>query len=436
MRTSAFLTVSICAAALLSVWCCASAQIPHKMNYQVMLTDDADQPLAEQTVQMIFTIYDAETGGTALWTETQSLTTNSIGVVSAVLGSVNPIECSFDAPRWLEIAVEGEVMAPRRELVASPYAARAATAENSDMLGDIDADEYALLDDIGALGDGHSLDADDGNPVDALYVDSSGDVRIGQHGDWRSLYLGGTNVANASVGLEDLLQGGSVSVRDETGTLQGYMMSDLESGGGGHLWLARNDSGTTGLSLEGNAHGNQEPRLLIQGSSRGLSFDMGNSGTLACNLPEDAISDYEIEDEPGVGSIQAGGEVDISPGNITTVASRTIVCPTSGYVFVIGTGELTMYLYDNSGVEVKSGISTSINAWSGAAQENTIDLPGVLPGGWYHMQACAQGLFAVSAGNNTFHMNIQEISGDVRVSARQLSVMFFPTAYGGVDTTD
>ncbi|MBN2564612.1 MAG: hypothetical protein JXB46_02770 [Candidatus Eisenbacteria bacterium] len=102
----------------------------------------------------------------------------------------------------------------------------------------------------------------------------------------------------------------------------------------------------------------------------------------------------------------------------------------------MGTAELTMYLYDSSGVEVKSGISTSINGWSGAAQENVIDLPGILPGAWYHMQACAQGLFEVSAGNNTFHLNIQEINGDVRVSGRQLSVMFFPTAYGSVDTTD
>lgn len=52
------------------------------------------------------------------------------------------------------------------------------------------------------------------------------------------------------------------------------------------------------------------------------------------------------------------------------------------------------------------------------------------------MQAGEQGLFQVSEGNNTSHMNIQEINGDVRVSGRQLTVMFFPTAYGLVDVTD
>jgi hypothetical protein len=436
LRYGELLAILACAVVLLAAWCGASAQIPQKINYQVMLTNDADIPLADQTVQMTFTLYDAETDGTALWSETQSPTTNSIGVVSVILGSVNPIDCQFDGPMWLEIEVESEVLSPRRELVTSPFAARAAEADNSQKLGDIEAAEYALLDDIGSLGDGHSLDADDGSPVDALYVDSDGHVRVGHKGDGLSLYVGGTDVYDASVGLQDGIYGGVITVRDEAGLIQGYLKADVSPGGGGSLWLARDTEGDGGLYLDGNAGGTREPALYVSGSTRSARLDMRFEGTDSVLLPSDSIDKSETRDEPGVGSIQAGGELDINPGNVTTVASRTVICPTSGYVFVIGTGELTMYLYDNAGVEVKSGISTSVNAWSGAAQENTIDLPGVLPGGWYHMQACAQGLFAVDAGTNTFHMNIQEISGDVRVSARQLSVMFFPTAYGGVDTTD
>jgi hypothetical protein len=54
-----------------------SGEIPALFNYQVMLTDDADQPLADQTVTMVFTLFDADSGGTQLWTETQTPTTGT-----------------------------------------------------------------------------------------------------------------------------------------------------------------------------------------------------------------------------------------------------------------------------------------------------------------------------------------------------------------------
>ena len=153
-------------------------------------------------------------------------------------------------------------------------------------------------------------------------------------------------------------------------------------------------------------------------------------------MPDDSVNEDERLNDPGVGSIQAANETNISPGKVVTIASRTINCPTDGYVFVIGTTEVRAYLYDSTGAEARFGISKSINAWSGEAEETRMRLPGVLPGATYYMQACAQGLFAVSAGNNTFHLNAQELNGDIYVSGRQLSVMFFPTAYGSVDTTD
>ncbi|MBN2564613.1 MAG: hypothetical protein JXB46_02775 [Candidatus Eisenbacteria bacterium] len=196
------------------------------------LTDHADQPLADEAVSMVFTIYDAATDGTALWTETQNPTTNSVGAVSVLLGSVNPIDCEFDAPRRLEIEVDGEVLSPRRELVTSPYAARAATADNADRLGDVEAGEYALLDDIGAMGDGHSLDADDGSLTDALYVESDGTVRVGAQGRARSLCVGGTSQFDASVSLTDGMYGGEIALRDPAGVLVGWLKADESTGGG------------------------------------------------------------------------------------------------------------------------------------------------------------------------------------------------------------
>ena len=208
MRTmSAVLVLAV--AALLLAAVTASGQIPEKMNYQVMLTDDADQPLADQAVTLVFRIYNSDIGGVMLWTETHVTATNSIGVVSVVLGTTTPIPAStFIQPLWIEVQVDTETLTPRRELTSSPYAFH---ADDADRLGLIAASEYTLredlwtpgvintpsnpvdwtmlknvpagfadgVDDTGGAGDGHSLDADDGSPVDAVYVDAVGNVGIG-----------------------------------------------------------------------------------------------------------------------------------------------------------------------------------------------------------------------------------------------------------------
>ena len=151
-------TAFLALAALASTALTAPAQIPQKMNYQVMLTDDADQPLANESVQLVFRIYNVDAGGGSLWNETHNVVTNSIGVVSVVLGTYSPLSLAFDGPLWLQVAVDGEIMSPRRELTSAPYALSASA---------------------GTAGDGHSLDADDGDPVNVVYVDADGIVTVG-----------------------------------------------------------------------------------------------------------------------------------------------------------------------------------------------------------------------------------------------------------------
>jgi hypothetical protein len=105
-----------------------------------MLTNDIGEPVAGQDVELVFTIYDDPEVGTDLWTEPQTASTNSIGVASVVLGSVNPIDIAFSGPLWLEVQVGTEILSPRRELVTSPYAFYAA---NSLMLDGLESSEYA-----------------------------------------------------------------------------------------------------------------------------------------------------------------------------------------------------------------------------------------------------------------------------------------------------
>lgn len=105
------------------------AQIPQKITYQGFLTDTAGVPIDGAQV-LTFTLYDAASAGTALWTENQ-VTAVSKGLFTAILGSIATLDLPFDSPYWLGIKVGLDPeMTPRIELTATPYSLRADTAES------------------------------------------------------------------------------------------------------------------------------------------------------------------------------------------------------------------------------------------------------------------------------------------------------------------
>ncbi len=72
---------------------------------------------------LTFKLYTTETGGTAVWSETQSDVDIVGGVYSVVLGTVTPLTAAFDQTYYLGITVGTNVeLSPRSRLTASPYA--------------------------------------------------------------------------------------------------------------------------------------------------------------------------------------------------------------------------------------------------------------------------------------------------------------------------
>lgn len=94
----------------------AWAEIPQKINYQGLLLDKDTGEALVGPLDVIFALYTLPGGGVAEWSETHSVTPDSDGVFSVVLGGVYPIDLAFEDPMWLELAVDGEVLAPRRGL--------------------------------------------------------------------------------------------------------------------------------------------------------------------------------------------------------------------------------------------------------------------------------------------------------------------------------
>ena len=249
------------------------AEIPKKINYQGRLTDgNTGGPLAGSRV-MVFRIYDDPGAGSLLWSESQTISADSAGIFSALLGSITPIDIAFSGPVWLEAEAGGETLAPRREIVSVPFAFLADKAEhtlNADSLGGYAADDFVRegetsiitsemiidgtgsgldadmvdglnadafadtghahddryytqhflstpgtlndssnpvdwtklrgvpagfadgVDDAGGAGDGHSLDAADGDPVNVVFVNNTGNVGVGTLGPGEKIDVDGS----------------------------------------------------------------------------------------------------------------------------------------------------------------------------------------------------------------------------------------------------
>jgi trimeric autotransporter adhesin len=124
--------------ALLAAWSCggAEAQVPDEINYQGRLTSPGGQPV-NATVSMVFSLYDVTTGGSALYSETQSVTVAN-GTFNVAIGSVTPLALPFDVPYYLGITVGADPeMTPRQALLATPYALGAANAGGASFNGNI-----------------------------------------------------------------------------------------------------------------------------------------------------------------------------------------------------------------------------------------------------------------------------------------------------------
>ncbi len=103
--------------------CLVFADVPHLISYQGRLTDGSGHPLTG-THTVTFRLYNAPTGGTALWTETHTVTLNSEGLFSVLLGRITafPPSLDFSESYWLGISIDGGSEICRYRLGASPYA--------------------------------------------------------------------------------------------------------------------------------------------------------------------------------------------------------------------------------------------------------------------------------------------------------------------------
>ena len=189
------------------------ADVPRIMSYQGILTDNAGSPLTG-VYTVTFAIYVTAEGGTALWSETLDVECEA-GLFNVILGLTVSLDLDFSQQYWMGIQLAGDPpILPRMRMASVPYAYWAAIADTAlgvkqvpghdhddlyyteselhspgtinDTTNPVDWTKLKSVpagfadgvDDLGP-GDGHSLDANDGNPIDVVYVDGAGRVGVG-----------------------------------------------------------------------------------------------------------------------------------------------------------------------------------------------------------------------------------------------------------------
>ncbi|NQT26289.1 hypothetical protein HQ585_13115 [candidate division KSB1 bacterium] len=251
------------------------AGIPQLINYQGILLDTEGDPITGNR-SIEFLLYDVETEGVAVWSETQDVTIAD-GLFNVLLGSVTPIPYQvFDSTEvYLALKVASdEEMAPRKQLVSVGYAFHANRADN---LGGSSASDYLQTVNLVPPADGN-INLVEGNNIIIIPDDAANTITIGIDLMLPEIISSIEGVSNDG-GNVDLVEGSNVTItpNDAANTIT---ISAAGGTGGDDLG---NHTATQNIVLNGNWISND-------GGSEGIS--VSNTGFVG--IFGSPLSPYEL----------------------------------------------------------------------------------------------------------------------------------------------
>jgi hypothetical protein len=393
------LLLSVCVIMLVVLSPGAQSQVPRIINYQGLLTDTQGDPI-DGTLSIRFEIYGSETGGTALWSENQSVSVSD-GLFHVLLGSVTPIPYSVfkSTETYLELKVgSDQPMQPRMRLVSVGYAMH---AYGTDQLGGYNPKDFVRSVD-GVVPKNGDIDLFEGSniiiepdPINKIITISATSGANTLNQAYNQGGQGAGRIIHADAGAFEV---GGTDGAVFTGTY-GSGKIPLEGDGTRMMYYPAKSAFRIGtLSMAGSNFWDEDS-IGIHSTAMGLdtravgkySVAFGNdsraggSNSTAMGNHTNANGDYSTA--LGVSTI-ASGYRSIAMGALTTAsgshstAMGTLVGITGSGSFIIGDNSATTalnktnsdrfyarfangyYLYTNSTATIGAYLSTSANSWA------------------------------------------------------------------------
>lgn len=352
--------LALCAACM---WACmptrqAEATITNYMSFQGKLTNPDGTNVTNNSYTVVFSIYTVASAGSAVWTETKSVTVTdglfqtNLGDVTALPGSVNFNSNSL----YLGVKVGADAeMTPRVRLTAAPQ------AFNSDLLDGLDSSAFAQL--------------------------SAGNLNIGS-GTVTSGAINGLTLAQAADGFT--LAGGTTA---RTLTVTGANITvgnTITPTAAGALSVQSN--GANALTLTSGA-------AATWSTTAGVLTVQGFAGVTVTS-PASAGATGAIALQSGNSSAGTAGNVTIDTGTTSTGTPAVNIGSTNAKAVQIGNNTA------NPAITIDSGTGT-INIGNGA-QARTVNLG---TGG-------AAQLVNVGSGNGASTLDLQAGTGGLDITTQ------------------
>jgi len=373
----------ISALALMLVAQISWAQIPQNMSYQGLLTDGSGTAVSDGAYSLSFSIYDVDTGGIALWTETHASVAVVNGIFNVILGSVNPLNIAFDTQYWLGVQIDGGAeLTPRIQLNSSPYSLNTRTIVDGAVTTDKIADDAVTG---GKIADGHVVRSVNGK-TDAVVLASGTNITIEEGGNtltinsssWGLTGNAGTSPPANFLGTTDdnplafhvfgarvlLLKPHSTSPNIIGGYSDNWITDGVYGAaiGGGGTSLGKNrvsDSYGTVSGGQGNQAGDGDN---LTENAKGATVGGGNSNMASATAS--TVSGGNDNDAGGDYATVGGGLWNEANGSYSTVGGGELNEATGGFGTVAGgnrneaTGSTTTVAGGNR--NVASGISATV----------------------------------------------------------------------------
>jgi IPT/TIG domain len=187
----------------------ARAVTPSAVSYQGLLLDSAGLPVTG-VVSLKATLFDDLLAGSPLWSETHSSVDVLDGVYSVELGSITPITANIlqSASVFIEIEIDSELLTPRQQLLAVPFAISAGSAAEAQNVGGVSSVFFMQM--------MEDFDFDGGPPSNLHASEGTSDV----DGDGRANFLDADNDGDGIPDVGEPALGGDINLI--TPTITGY----------------------------------------------------------------------------------------------------------------------------------------------------------------------------------------------------------------------